>query len=253
VFSAGTAATQQDEISIVSEVVNTNINGGVSLTVVEAALNVTIGSSNKIVESAFATQNRVSYVVQVADGGGQPIADAEVQLSIEPIRYYKGDLSIIDITGRTFEFALDPTTWSPDSWTRLDGLYAIECISEDANGNRILDAGEDTNSNGSLDPQDPASLTAVIQSGTEEVATLVNGRLTTDASGSGYFDLLYPVSNSLWADVKITARAQELGVEAEDFYVTSLLMSAVEANNVDALPANHRSPYGRDMDCSNTN
>ena len=252
-FVAGASATQEDEIVIVAEVVGTNINGSDSLTVVEPVLNVTIGSSNKIVESSFQTQNRVAYVVQVADGGGQPIENADVQLSIEPITYFKGELVPVDRTGFPYYYTSDPENWSADHWAKVDVWYATDCVSEDANGNRILDAGEDNNGNGSLDPQDPASLTAVIADEADEVPTITNGNsLTTDSSGSGYFDLLYPVSNALWATVKITARAQALGTEAEDYYVTELLMSATEANNTDALPANHVSPYGIALDCSNT-
>lgn len=251
-FTAGTSATQEDEVVIVAEVVGSNINGNASLTVVEPVLNVTIGSSNKIVESAFNTQNRVSYVVQVADGSGQPIEDAQVQLSIEPLKYFKGRLVTVDTAGFPYAFALDQTAWTADTWSREDDLYAFECISEDANGNRILDNNEDNNGNGSLDPQDPASLTAVVSAG-EDVATITsNNRLVTDTSGSGYFDLLYPVSNALWSVVKITARAQALGTEAEDSYTTTLLMSASEANNTDALPANATSPYGTESSCNNT-
>ena len=101
--------------------------------------------------------------------------------------------------------------------------------------------------NGVLDPQDPASLTVARD---PSLATLSGGVLTTDSNGSGYFRMTYPASNALWAWVEITARAEALGAEAEDSFRTTLLLPASEANNSDSIPANIRSPYGVDRDCS---
>ena len=128
--------------------------------------------------------------------------------------------------------------------TRFFSEYIV-CPSEDVNGNRFLDTigpvSEDINGNGSLDPQDPASLTAVED---ESYATLSGGSLTTDSNGSGFFELLYPASNSAWAFVEITARAEALGSEAEDAFRTVLPLPGSEINATDELPANYISPYG---------
>ena len=243
-FTAGSLATEFNEVAIVAEVEGTSISSQTNLTVVERVLNVTIGTSNFLEERANQTQYALPFVVQVADGGGTPLENAQVQMSIEPIAYYKGVMTLRDENGLT-NTGSDPT-WTAHHWSRS----AIECEKEDDNGNRILDAGEDNNNNGSLDPQDPASL-APIES-TEPLATLVGGVVTTDAKGSGYFDLIYPVSNAHWADVRITARAQALGAEAEASFRTGLLLLAEHSTKTTVSPPNHTSPYGTDFDCSNT-
>jgi len=84
-------------------------------------------------------------------------------------------------------------------------------------------------------------------------ATISGGVLETDKNGSGFFELLYPASNSGWSRVEITARAQDLGAEAEDSFVTTLRLPVSEANATDSEPANAYSPYGIDLDCTNTN
>lgn len=243
-FTAGSLATEFNEVAIVAEVEGTSISSQTNLTVVERVLNVTIGTSNFLEERANKTQYALPFVVQVADGGGTPLENAQVQMSIEPIAYYKGEMTLRDENGVP-NFGTDPT-WTAHHWSRA----GIECEKEDDNGNRILDAGEDNNGNGSLDPQDPASL-APIES-TEPLATLVGGVVTTDAKGSGYFDLIYPVSNAHWADVRITARAQALGAEAEASFKTSLLVLAEHMTKTSVSPPNHTSPYGTVLNCTST-
>ncbi|MBX2880870.1 MAG: hypothetical protein KTR32_13095, partial [Granulosicoccus sp.] len=128
---------------------------------------------------------------------------------------------------------------------------SIDCPTEDLNGNRVLDTvgglDEDTNNNGSLDPQDPASLAAV----EGESATLSGGMLVTDNNGSGFFELLYPSSNALWADVEIIARAEALGSEAEDTFKIGLPALAADILDTDVSPPSVVSPYGH-QDLNNT-
>ncbi len=241
-FTAGDQATEFNEIVLVAEVEGTTIKSNTSLTVVERVLNVTIGSSNLVALDSTNTQNTIAYVVQVADGGGTPLQDANVELSIRPTKYYKGRLVLVDNEGLTNSTG-DPH-WTAYAW----GWSSHECNSEDANGNRILDAGEDFNGNGSLDPQDPSLLAPI--GTTSDIATLQGGSLTTDDKGSGYFNLIYPVSSALWAEVEITARAQALGAEAEDAYITLLPMDGEVARKISDSPPNHTSPYGTVADCT---
>ncbi len=249
-FTAGTTATEQDEIVIAAEVHDSNINNVVSLTVVEPVLNVTLGSSNVASLVGEQTQYAVTYVVQVADGGGQALADAQVQLSIEPIQYWKGWLTLVDELNMTQSQSPDPDTWSPYIWSRHSSS-TILCAGEDTNGNRILDAGEDTNGNGSLDPQDPALIAAVES---EDLATLEgDGILRTDETGSGYFRVVFPVTNASWSHVTIVARAQALGVEATDSLKWRMRTDASQQAPSNTNPVNLFSPYGTDLDCTNDN
>ena len=240
-FTAGDQATTLNEILLAAEVEGTAIADTVNLTVVERVLNITIGTSNFLEERANKTQYSVAYVVQVADGSGTPLQDATVEVSIEPIEYYKGTMRLVDNAG----FPYDGTsTWSASQWLPF---ISASCVSEDANHNRILDVGEDVNNNNELDPQDPALLAPVLD---PELTTLVGSSLTTDNRGSGYFELIYPASNAKWSTVRITARAQALGAESEDSFVMNLLMPAERANDTNSTPPNYLSPYGQGSSCT---
>jgi len=245
-FTAGANATELDDIVIEARVKGSDMYDELSLTVVERALNVTIGTSNEINIKPLGTQYALPFIVQVADGSGTPLENATVELSIRPIRYTKGYMVLVNEGG--FEYEPEIENWSAHHWAMWS--YSLDCDSEDENGNRLLDAGEDNNNNGSLDPQDPAALAAIDD---EDYATISGGSVTTDKNGSGYFEMLYPASNSLWSYVEITARAEALGAEADDSFRTSLPLPTIEITADDELPANHISPYGTELDCTNTN
>ena len=244
-FTAGDNATEVNDIQVEARVKGTELTDLLNLTVVKRVLNVTIGTSNEINIKPLGTQYALPFIVQVADGSGTPLEDATVKLSIRPIYYRKGSMTLVNDGG--FEYATDIENWSAHHWTVAEAN--IVCGTEDGNGNRILDTGEDNNGNGSLDPQDPAALAAI---DSDEYATISGGTLSTDKNGSGYFEMLYPASNSLWAYVEITARAEALGAEAEDFFRTTLPLPSPEVTEISESPANHYSPYGTNLDCTNT-
>ena len=247
-FTAGSAATEQDEVEIFAEVAGSSINSGVALTVVEPVLNVTVGSSNLLELVGADTQYAVTYVVQVADGSGQALRDAQVQISLEPLAYRKGSFAVVNAAGQLPSEIAPGDTFTGTRWSQTSNFVEL-CQSEDANGNRILDVGEDFNGNGSLDPQDPALLGAVLDEG---LATIEgNGIVTTDATGSGYFRVIYPVTNANWAVLNVVARVQALGVEANDRILLDLLVADGELSSPTNSPVNVVSPYGLVPDCSN--
>ena len=246
IFTAGSNPTELGEIQISAEVKGTDIEDSLTLSVFKRALNITIGSGNQIEIKPLGTQYAVPLIVQVNDGSGTPLEDATVRVSVRPLNFRKGVLELKDsdnmnqnqvsATGEDF----DADHWGP-------ALSNIACPAEDLDGDRILDqvenATEDTNNNGALDPQDPASVTGI----EGDFATLSGGSLQTDVNGSGFFELLYPASNAAWASLEITARAEALGDEAIDTYTITLAMPASVANAVDVSPANLISPYGTDV------
>ncbi len=231
-FKAGVLPTEFNEITIDASVLDTNVAGALNLTVVERVLNVTLGTSGLLDVIASETQYGLPFAVQVADGGGTPIENAIIEVSLLPVQYEKG------------MFVLSPSD-APTEWAKDP---SVTCAAEDANGNRILDveAGEDINNNGVLDPQDPASIAA----SQTNIPTVEGGQITTDANGSGYFTLLYPASSARWSYVQITARAKALGSEASEVFVTTLPMLASRKNDVDASPPNRVSPYGISGSCA---
>ena len=246
-FTAGENATEESEVTVTAAVKGTGITDSLDLTVFKRALNVTLGSANLITIKPFGTQYAKPLVVQVSDGSGTPLENASVRVSVRPLSFRKGYLELANEAGmNAAETAGTGATFTADHWRLASS--AIVCPAEDLDGDRVLDTlgatSEDTNNNGSLDPQDPASLTAV----EGEAATLSGGALRTDANGSGFFELLYPASNALWAYVEVTARAEALGVEATDSFRTILTMLAETVNDTENAPANAQSPYGsRDL------
>ena len=246
IFTAGGNPTELGEVQISSEVKGTGIVDSLALSVFKRALNITIGSGNEIEIKPLGTQYAVPLIVQVNDGSGTPLEDATVRVSARPLSFRKGMLELEDSDNRTQnQVSAAGEDFDADHWGPADSN--IVCPAEDLDGDRILDedgdATEDTNNNGALDPQDPASVTGI----EGDFATLSGGSLQTDVNGSGFFELLYPASNAVWASVEITARAEALGDEAIDTYTITLAMPASAANAVDVSPANRFSPYGTDV------
>ena len=245
-FTAGSNSTELGQIQISSQVSGTSIADSLTLSVFKRALNITIGSSNDITIKPLGTQYAVPFVVQVNDGSGTPLEDAIVKVSVRPLFFNKGYLELVDEDGlNEIEVAMDDGNFEPEMWDYPDDIN-IACPAEDLDGDRILDTvgstDEDTNDNGILDPQDPAAVTGI----DGDYATLSGGSLQTDVNGSGYFELLYPAGNALWAKVEITARAEALNDEASDTYSTWLAMPASVASAVGVTPANRVSPYGEE-------
>ena len=255
-FTAGTLATEFEAIQILAQVINTSIVDDTNLTAVDRVLNVTIGSTDLIREINGETQYSLPFVVQVADGGGSPLENATVEVSVRPLTFSKGMFRVVNANGLLPEelAASDPdANFSGDRYA-LRAPNVVECVAEDVNGNRILDVGEDINNNGSLDPQDPA----VVAADSVNEPTIDAGSITTDATGSGFFAVIYPQSNAMWSTLEITARARALGAEAEASFRTILPVTAEELNDVNTGLPNQVSPYGSQVtgdpviDCANT-
>ena len=250
-FRAGSIATEIDAIEV------TAVTGGtpaftdsVRLSVVERRLNVSIGRGSKLEEDALQTRNERNMIVQVADGSGAALADAEVALSIAPMSYSKGELVAVNEAGVPAAFGDE--NWTPDFWAVVHDdadTFVTECMAEDALSlNRSIDPLEDINGNGRLDPQDPAVL-APVESG--DVATLdAGGTLFTAADGTGYFRLVYPKGNANWVTVRVTARASHLGTEAQDSLIMTLPSIAGDVDFDNGEPPNFLSPYGQELDCT---
>ena len=155
----------------------------------------------------------------------------------------------MDSNGR-FPDEVEPgESWTADHWVGRSETRG-GCPAEDLNGNRILDTGEDNNNNGSLDPQDPA----VVAADSVNSPTIESGSISTDATGSGFFAVIYPQSNAGWSTIEITARAKALGAEAEATFLSGLPVEAAELDDVDSAPPNAASPYGTDITtCTNEN
>lgn len=253
-FTAGAISSEENELIIEATATDMpSVSSTVSITVTERQLNVIIGLAGTVTEADTDTRYRKAGLVQVTDGAGRPVPDANIVVSMIPTVYRYGKLFGVDTDNNG----------EPDAWARLDS-YSYACESEDKNNNRVLDLGEDSNGNGLLDqgedanqngrldinedvnnfgvldPSDPG----LVDSDPVNQPTVIGGQITTDANGVGFFSLAYPQSNAWWFDVRINARVQALGVEVVADYDTGLSALATDVNDYTIEPPNLYSPYG---------
>ena len=181
-------------------------------------------------------QYQYSIVVQVAELDGAPIPNATVSLKLKATGYYKGDYIRFD------------TSVPPDGFANVWGqVTTATCVAEDTNNNGVLDAGEDINFNGLIDPKIPS-----ITLHPTEVPTLISGtqRLITDDNGFGYFTITYPKSMGSWVDVELTASISGGLPENQDSQAFTLSVSKPETEQVDIDHPFLTSPYGTVGDCA---
>ncbi|HWI12305.1 MAG TPA: Ig-like group 1 domain-containing protein, partial [Burkholderiaceae bacterium] len=113
------------------------------------------------------------------------------------------------------------------------------CTNEDANYNGVLDAGEDFNGSGSLDP---GNVISVSTTGTSSGSS--SGTVKTDSTGRATISLIYAESYAPWVQVKLRAEAVVSGTESSKeatFWVTGL---ASDFSDQTVPPAGVDSPFG---------
>jgi len=200
---------------------------------------VSLGTANKSF-SLNDIQYQEPFVVQVTDPAGDPSPNAYVELKLSPLSYNKGYYEPVDTDS--------PSDGINDSWA---ATYTISCASEDTNNNGSLDAGEDLNANGVLEPFVPA-ITAYPDD-TLGLPTILPGTaaLVTDENGFGYFSVTYPKSEALWIRLMLTAEVQD-GLDGNIASYTWTPLALVEDLNdlTIAPPGGVNSPYGTTADCT---
>ncbi|WP_248168151.1 Ig-like domain-containing protein [Marinobacter xestospongiae] len=239
IYTGGGTGSGRDGVTIIANV-GTNISDQVNLTVAKQALRLAIGTGNQI-EEPDTVRYIKSYLAVVTDSNGAPIDGAEVELSVLPVRYRKGEY--LATTDGWVPIAT-PTQAERDaaeaSGEPLEPLNPVECAAEDSNGNGVLDAGEDFNGSGSLEPTNSASTNTP--------------RVNTESDGTATFDLVYPQSHCTWVRVRLTATVRVEGtesVETSEFYLSCL---ADDLNDTDVeAPGGKYSLYGNARSCSNPN
>ncbi len=207
------------------------------LTVAQQEISIRLGAANKI---AIDDKNTSKYIhphtVLVTDSAGRPISGAKVTVSVQSLRYFKG------------EYVQGTAAWFPQ-------YYAI-CPSEDTNLNGLLDLpGEDLNGSGYLEPGNVAA------------AAVTSTNSLTGSDGFATIELSYPKVYSLWTEVAVTVSIlAPSGTEAKQTVSTLLAVLASDVTDIttappgrayappaQGLPGWNGSPFGRDADCSNPN
>jgi len=196
---------------------------------------VVLGVSDKI--SAFSdSQYQYAIVVQVAEFDGAPIPNATVSLKLKATGYYKGEYFPVDTSV--------PADGIDDEWGQS---VTVTCAAEDTNNNGVLDAGEDINFNGSIDPHIPS-----ITPDLSNEPTLIPGtqRLITNDSGFGYFTITYPKAEGTWVDVEISASISGGLPENQDRQAFTLNVLKAETEEIGVFHAFLKSPYGIVGNCA---
>ena len=200
-FTAGTAASVPNGISVTARVQGTPIqtgtppsNNSVLLTIGGQALSVAFGAASVIRESADKTLYFQDYSVQVTDANNNPVANKLVTLRMQPVAFSTGSLCTPSAT----------------------------YCSEDANGNGSRDAGEDgvrkpitsatTGSCGTTADAGGGALDTILTPQNSDGGS-VPSSVTTDANGIAAFTMTYLKASAIWVVNKLTASVSSQGTE----------------------------------------
>lgn len=219
-YLSGATTTANNAVQLKATVAaNTAVAGTATMTVNQAALFIALGTGNTI--SNFNTETyEKNWTVYVTDATGVRVPGVPVTLKVIPNYFAKGNL-----------------IWSESASTWVYENYR-ECLNEDrANQNGVLDAGEDTNGDGTLTP---GNLVAMPLS-----------TVTTDANGTAVIVMRYAELYASWIGVRLTATAIVAGTEATSFKDFPLDKLAGDYSVKTVAPAGVRSPFGVDVSGAN--
>jgi Bacterial Ig-like domain (group 1) len=213
---------------------NSTVTGRAFLTVNQSALFIALGTGN-VISNIDPQTYKKDWVVYVTDANGVAVPNITLTIKVLPTRYRKGRLAF----------------FSPGGWDYAAGSSVITCTNEDNGGgnpanvyNGVLDAGEDFNGNGALEPGNVISVTTSTQA-----TAASSGILITDASGRGTVSLIYAESYSPWVEVKLRAEAVVSGTESFKEAIFVVPGATEDFSNATNSPAGFVSPFGENA-CS---
>lgn len=181
-----------------------------------AALFISIGTGDKI-EVPSDTTYAKDFNVRVTDASGNSIVGATVSARLIPVSYSKGFYRVAAPAGAT-------PFWEAN-------IIAAGCPNEDLNFNGVLDAGEDTNGSGKLEPRIVASIS-------------FGGTNQTDSTGSVALRVNYAQSFALWQFYVIEVTTNVQGTEKSGTYNFNFPILASEFQDTQTSLPNQVSPYG---------
>lgn len=197
--------------------------------------------SNIISPATTDTDYQLPFLVQLKNEDGSALANTQVDVSLQYLKYHKGTYIEYDCDGDG-----DNDCWAITSG--VNGSLTAICPAEDSNNNGQLDDGEDKNLNSKLEP----NTSVVIAAHPTETPTLDNGSLTTDNTGSVYFILSYPQAETGWSQLRVTASANVGGSVAARSYDFVLPAFTADLTDLSVLPpgGDRESLYGIRPSCT---
>ena len=184
-----------------------------TITVASDPLSVTIGSNADIGTGTNNLTYTRQFVVLVVDASGRAKGNVDIIPSIDLDTYYKG-------------YYIRQTTWV----FAAGSPYA--CVNEDFNRNGILEASDDINHSGALEPRK------------SDVAISIIGNGKTSDAGTAIVQIEYPQNVASWLKVKILVSATGIaGTEGRATW-TEILPVPAAALTAAGSPPFQFSPYG---------
>lgn len=183
-----------------SSLPNTGGSPTVSATSPDQSISLTVGSGDTIQTTANEIKYRKIFAATVTDKKGTPIQGARVSVSAQMLGYLKGSWRLLpsgtNASGST-EFAIGQEAFGNGGLVTSYSFNAV-CPNEDLNGNNILDAGEDANGSGELEPR----IASV-------VVGAVDGKDLTDAQGIVYIAVEYAKKDASWLAYQLTVSTSD--------------------------------------------
>ncbi|MDR7119432.1 Ig-like domain-containing protein [Rheinheimera soli] len=225
---AGTGANLSIQATVLD---NSAISKQVPVSVGARTLFFRFGTGNTI-KAPSNTLFAQEFSILVTDSSGNPVAGQDLNVSVLPLSYDKGEwVPIPDLID--FEY------WLADS-----SDAATDCASEDVNNNGILDEEdtdgdgviditEDTNGDGQLTPGNVASVPRTVRA---------------DSNGIATFDMTYPRDIAPWTEVLITVSGFADGTENISSRQFKTRVSGEYISDETATPA--KNPFGEGRFCT---
>jgi hypothetical protein len=215
---AGTGAN----LNILATVLNTTpvISGNTPVSVGSRTLFFRFGTGNNITEPTNSLFTK-EFSILVTDSSGNPVAGQDLNVSVLPVSYRKGQWRPI------------PDLIDFEYWEAFEST--LDCRSEDLNNNGVMDPGEDFNGDGQLTPGNVASVPRTVRA---------------DENGIATFDLTYPRDIAPWTKVLLTVSGFADGTENVFSREFKTIVSGPYVADENSGPA--RNPYGEGRECFDT-
>ncbi len=205
----------------------------VALTVVSNPLSISIGTDATLTLADSGLTYIKRFVVLVVDASGAPVAGVDIAPSLDLVNYRKGVYIVDGGRWKSFHY-LDSVSLA----NRVEGQAV--CLNEDDDRDGLLDAGEDRNNNGLLEPRK-----------SDSSVKLVSTTSKTDASGQAILQIEYPKSNATWISYVLTASATGV-VSPPARFAGDLEGLATDFSTTTSSPPFQFSPYGQIRKSSDT-
>lgn len=211
-YIAGAVTTASNGVQIRATVASAPaVFGDAALTVNQSALFIALGTGN-VIENIDPQTYKKDWVVYVTDANGIAVPNIDLTIKILPLSYGKGELKFAN-----------------GAWGHVIGS-SVFCANEDLNYNGVLDAGEDTDGSGTLEPGNVISVTP--------------GVVRTGADGRATVSVIYAESYAKWVTVRLRAEAVVSGTESSKEAVFVVPGESGDFTNANVGPAGQSSPFG---------